>query len=68
MALVGNKLDLSLKRQVSRYDVASAAKRAGCASFECSALAGKGVLDPFCEVIRVAGRGRTSGGKGVDWI
>lgn len=68
VALVGNKLDLSLKRQVSRYDAASAAKRASCASFECSALSGKGVLDPFCEVIRVAGRSCTSAGAGIDWI
>jgi GTPase SAR1 family protein len=68
VALVGTKLDLSLKRQVSRYDAACAAKGAGCALFECSALVGKGVWDPFCEVIRVVGRGRTSGRKGVGWI
>ncbi|KAK0657886.1 P-loop containing nucleoside triphosphate hydrolase protein [Cercophora newfieldiana] len=51
VALVGNKSDLG-GREVGSRELATAAKRIGCQSFECSARTGRNLYDPFHGVMR----------------
>jgi len=51
VALVGNKSDLG-GREVGSRELATAARRMGCQSFECSARTGQGLWEPFYGVMR----------------